>query len=111
MLVERMRGDLVAAMKERDRATVNVLRTTLAAIANAEAPPIDEPVAQVVGAPALAGPNERERLVLTDDDIERIVREEIADREHTIEQVAAAGADDEAATLRAELAILRAYVR
>src|SRR5690606_5767223 len=51
-VVERLRADLTAAMRERDRVAIRVLRTTIAAIANAEAPPAsvdarstsDEPV-------------------------------------------------------------------
>jgi uncharacterized protein YqeY len=109
-LPERMRADLTRAMKARDKVTVNVLRTTLAAIANAEAPPQGEAPTQVIGSPELAGPNEVERLVLSDDDIARIVRAEIADREHTIEQVAGAGGDEQVTDLQAELEILRAYV-
>jgi uncharacterized protein YqeY len=110
MLVDRMRADLIRAMKTRDKESVNVLRTTLAAISNAEAPPATPAVTQVVGSPDLAGPDERDRLVLTDDDIARIVSDEIADREHTIDALSRGGAADEVTALEAELAILRAYL-
>jgi uncharacterized protein YqeY len=106
-----MRADLVLAMKERDRATVNVLRTTLSAIANAEAP-AQEPATvptQAIGSPQLAGLTEHPRLVLTDDEVARVVAGEIADREQTIAQLDGAGRTAEAAALRAELAILGRY--
>jgi uncharacterized protein YqeY len=103
-LVERMQADLKAAMRERDRAAVAVLRTTLAALANAEAPPM-----AAGGAPTV-GIVEHARLELGDEDRRRIVADEIADREDTIARFERGGATGEADDLRAELAILRRYV-
>jgi uncharacterized protein YqeY len=105
VLVERMQADLKAAMRDRDKAAVSVLRTTLAAFANAEAPPMADG----------GGPNhgrlvEHDRIELTDDDLGRIVREEIADREDTIARFEQGGGAGEADVLRTELTILRRYV-
>ncbi|MCO7220989.1 hypothetical protein [Klenkia sp. PcliD-1-E] len=43
-LVAQVRADLTAAMRARDRATAAVLRTTLGAVADAEAVPAPDPV-------------------------------------------------------------------
>jgi len=93
-------------MKARDQRAVNVLRTTLAAIVNAEAPP-----------PPVAGPGpvvgqlvEHPRLVLPSADLEQILRYEIADRGDTINQYLQGGHVPEAAPLQEELAILQTYL-
>jgi uncharacterized protein YqeY len=105
-LQDRMRADLVAALKDRNPTIVSVLRTTLAAIANAEAPPL----AEVGRSPVVGRPNEVPRLALTDGDLERIVRAEIADRLDTIDRYERAGADEPAAALRPEIEILQRYL-
>ena len=84
-----------------------MLRVALAAIANAEAPPIGS-------APRFA-PNsaaEIDRLTLTANDVHRIIRAEIDDRTESIAEYEAAGAGDLEAVdvLRAEVEILRSYV-
>jgi uncharacterized protein YqeY len=104
-LLDRLRTDLRVAMKARDRDTVTALRTALAAVANAEAPPAD-------GAPLEAHGHllEHERLVLTGDDVARILREQVAERRDTIERIGAHGPDAAVAALRAEIAVLERYV-
>ena len=83
----RLRADLTRAMLDRDQTAVSVLRTTLAAIANAEAPPLtDPPPAPVVGRLV-----EHRRLELSGADLERIVRDEIADRRDTVARYTHAG--------------------
>jgi uncharacterized protein YqeY len=107
MLLDIMRSDLSRALKSRDRRAIAVLRTTLAAIANAEAPPAQPvDISPVVGQSA-----EVQRLTLEDADIERIVRHEIADRRDTIARYEVGGRSDDAESLRAELAILESYLR
>lgn len=104
-LPERMQADLVTAMRARDRPAVRALRSVLAAIANAEAPPIE--LGGPAGVPSAA--TEHERLLLTGDDHRRVLEQEIAERER-----AAAGYDeidrsDEATAVRAEIATLARY--
>ncbi len=101
-----MRADLIDALKGGDPTTVSVLRTTLAAIANAEAPPLVE----VRRGPARGGPTEVARLELTDADLERIVGAEIADRRDTIDRYVGAGRDEPVAQLLAEIEILHRYL-
>ena len=103
-----MREDLSVAMKARDQRSVNVLRTTLAAIANAEAPPLPAPAAP--SAPVVGQLVEHRRLVLSDADLDRILGHEIADRQDTIDRYLAGGRAAEAAPLQEELAILRTYL-
>ena len=107
-LQTRMRADLTTAMKARDRRRISVLRTMLAAFANAEAPPaiptssLDVPVVgQLV---------EHERLVLDDADLTVLVEAEIVDRRDTAAIYRANGREEDAADLDAEVAILTAYV-
>jgi uncharacterized protein YqeY len=104
-LPARLKADLTRALKARARLDVGVLRTTLAAIANAEAPPADLAPTETRGRLV-----QHARLVLSDDDHERILRDEIADREDTISQYTGAGRLPEAAVLRDEIAVLRRYL-
>jgi hypothetical protein len=105
-LVERMRGDLTRALKAADRPAVAVLRTTLAAIANAEAPAFEG------GGPTPTRGRlaEHARIELSDADIESIVFSEIDDRQDTIDRFVAGGKHEEAAQLAAQIAILRGYL-
>jgi uncharacterized protein YqeY len=99
-----MRSDLREAMRARDREAVTALRTALAAVANAEAPPDDGSTSETRGRLV-----DHERLVLTGDDITRILRHQVADRHDTIERI---GPDrpDAVATLRAEIAVIERYL-
>ena len=102
-----MRADLKDAMRARDSARVTVLRTALAAFANAEAPPArTEPV----WPPVAHGASEVARLELTDDDHRRILGELIADREDTAATYDANDRAADAEVIRAEIATLTAYL-
>jgi uncharacterized protein YqeY len=100
-LPDRLRTDLLRARRQRDDDTVSVIRTTLAAIANAEAPDL--------ASVDLRRP-EHPRLALSHDDLQAIVRAEIADREDTIRQFEQGRATAEAAGLERQLEILRGYL-
>lgn len=104
-LPARLQADLLAARKARDEVAVTALRTALAALANAEAPPMPD-------APSLgvAGLQEHDRLTLTDADHQRILRDEIQLRQTAIEQYDGLGQSDAADRLRAEHAVLRRYL-
>jgi hypothetical protein len=104
-LRQRLREALPAAMKARDRATVSALRSTLAAIDNAEAVVVDDGVRRSLAieqSPVGAGAAEAERRVLTEADVERIVQAEVAEREAAATEYERVGHADRAAQLRAE---------
>ena len=95
-------------MKARDRGAVSVLRATLAAIDNAEAvDPAEDVRAGAVEQSAVGlGAAEAERRLLTERDIERIVRAECADLESAAHTYATAGRLDRADELRTATAVL-----
>jgi uncharacterized protein YqeY len=102
-LRQRLRGALSAAMKQRDKAAVSVLRATLAAIDNAEA--VDRPADADQGLAieqieAGAGVNDVARRPLTAAQVEQIVRGELADRESAADEYERAGRTDLAGELR-----------
>ncbi len=105
-LPDRLQADLLVARKTRDAVAVTALRTTLAAFANAEAPPLpagSSPLGE-------AGLNEHERLTLTPADHQRILRDEIAIRARAVDEYTTVGQHDAAATVQAELAVLETYL-
>lgn len=82
-LRERLRSELSRALVQRDRALVSTLRATLAALDNAEAvaPDGGGPGSLALEAsPVGVGAREVARRDLSDDDIARVVRAEIAER-------------------------------
>ncbi len=109
-LVGRMQADLLVARKARDAPTITALRTTIAAIANAEAPPMPEMRATGSAAEPIVGRLvEHAPLVLDAADLDRILHDEIADRRDTIEQYRRHGREPEADRLEAEIAIIERY--
>jgi uncharacterized protein YqeY len=104
-VLDRMRSDLREAMRARDREAVTALRTALAAVANAEAPPHDGSIGETRGRLV-----DHERLVLTSDDVERILRHQVADRHDTIARIGDRGHAAAVAALRAEIAVLERYL-
>jgi hypothetical protein len=112
-LRDRLRAALPAAMKARDRTAVSALRSTLSAIDNAEA--VERPAGADRGlsieqSAVGVGAMEVARRDLSDDDVERIVRAEIAERESAATGYAASGRVERAETLRAEAALLTALL-
>ncbi len=104
-----MRGDLTAARRDRDAAAVTALRTALAAVANAQAPPL--PATSSGQPPQPPGVRaEVDRLVLTAADIDAVLAAEITDRLDTIALYEAHGRADQAGELRAQVAVLRRYL-
>jgi uncharacterized protein len=112
MLAERLREGLRAAIKERDRVAMSVLRSTLAAIGNAEAVDVTGMAQRgmaIEQSPGLGG-TEVERRALTEDDVTRLVRAEITDREAAARTYVTAGQAERADLLLAEAAVLRGYL-
>jgi uncharacterized protein YqeY len=108
-LADALQEGLRDAMRRRDRTSISALRTALAAIANAEAVPL-EPQARSTPVPSAPGPQEAPRLVLSDDEVATILRHEIEDRHDTIARFEAAGQHEAAEPLRDQVAVLEAYV-
>jgi hypothetical protein len=105
-LPERLQADLKVALRARDHAGTVALRTTLAAFANAEAPPL--PDASPVASPVI-GLVEHDRLALTSSDHQQIIRDQIAARLDAAKEYDDLGQVDAAAVLRGEIAVLRRY--
>lgn len=105
----RMRQALPEAMRARDKVRVNALRTTLAALDNAEAVAVDE--ADLRGgalecSPVGAGTTEAVRRELSEPDVVGVVRAEVAERLEAAAQLTTPAHADRAARLRAEAAVL-----
>jgi uncharacterized protein YqeY len=112
-LRQRLRGALAVAMKARDRVAVTVLRSTLAAIDNAEA--VDRSAWTGEGLaigqiPVGAGAAEVERRVLTEPQVEQIVRAELAEREAAARDYDQAGQRERARQLRSEASFLSEFL-
>jgi uncharacterized protein len=112
----RLRDDLTAALKTRDRVAVAALRSALAAIANAEAVPVDRPSdsaagnEHVAGAASGLGAAEAERRHLTAADLRSIVEKEVRERSAAAQEYERNGRDDLAGRLRAEAEVLGRYL-
>jgi uncharacterized protein len=112
----RLRAALTQAMRERDRAAVSALRSTLGAIDNAEAVAVEiDPAAfpadgVIAGAVSGLGAADVPRRELTDDDQVAIVRAEVDERRAAAAGYERAGEVDRAATLHAEADALDAVL-
>ncbi|UGT42145.1 GatB/YqeY domain-containing protein [Nocardia yamanashiensis] len=111
-LRDRLRAAVPVAMKARDRTATAALRSALAAIDNAEAVDGSDVQAGAIESSAVGlGAAERERRILTEADIEAIVRAEIADRRTAASEYdGLSGGAERAASLRAEAAALTAQL-
>jgi uncharacterized protein YqeY len=100
-------------MKERDRVAVAALRSALAAIDNAEA--VDRPASvdqrlAIEQTPVGVGAAEVERRVLTQAQVEHIVRAEIAERQAAACDYDRAGRPERASQLRGQASVLSAHL-
>jgi uncharacterized protein len=129
-LREQLSRALPVAMKARDRVAVAALRSALAAVANAEAvdpsrsPPAARPTPTgpspkpggpggdppFAGTVAGIGATEMERRSLTGEQVEEVVRAEIAERETAAAEYERAGQPQQAERLRGEAEVLIAYL-
>jgi uncharacterized protein YqeY len=112
----RLRQDLTAAMKARDRTAVSALRSALAAIDNAEAPttvglqPRGADSEHVAGSSVGVGAAEVGRRVLSEDDVCALVQAQIAERMAAAEGYDTLGRAEDANRLRAEADVLRRHL-
>jgi uncharacterized protein YqeY len=97
---DHLQSSLKAAMQARDQVATSVLRTTLSAVANAEA----------VDVPAGTTATEVPRRHLTEDDIRAVVHAEHTDLERTAAELRRLGRDAEAEVLGAKAAVLAAHL-
>lgn len=112
-----LRRDLTDAIRRRDAAAVSALRTTLAAIENAEAvrPGDDAPAPNPGGSPVAGavvglGAAEVPRRHLSDADVERIIRAEVRERVAAAAEYERHGRHARAQRLRAEADVLGRYL-
>jgi uncharacterized protein YqeY len=107
---------LPRAMKARDQAAVAALRSTLAALANAEALGVGSPVepptgsADVAGAALGVGDTEAVRRALAHHEVADHVLNEATQRRHPAPGYHAAGQVGRADRLRAEAAVIRSFL-
>ncbi|MGW3421739.1 hypothetical protein [Streptomyces phaeochromogenes] len=100
-------------MRARDKAAVSALRSTLAALDNAEAAPVDEAELRGVAleqSPVGAGATEAARCELSERGVVDIVRAEAAERLEAAAQLTAPAHADRAARLHAEAAVLLGFL-
>ena len=107
----RLRADLLAAMKNGRAGEAKLVRTLIAAIDNAEAPP-PRPGggSATVGLCIAPGSAEGERLRLSEADLQNLLRAEIAELDEAAAELARVGQADRAATLRAEAQLAKRYL-
>ena len=111
-LRERLHGGLRAALRSRDMIAAAALRSALAAIANAEAVPVDPSAADlstsqhVAGAAAGLGAGEAQRRGLSDAEVGQIVDAEIAERMAAAADYEGRGHAEQARRLRREARVL-----
>ncbi|SDF99099.1 hypothetical protein SAMN05216260_11327 [Streptomyces griseoaurantiacus] len=105
----RMRQALPEAMRARDKAAVSALRSTLAALDNAEAVPLDESATHgpaIEQTPTGAGATEAARRELSEHTVAGIVRAEAEERLEAAAQLTSPAHTAHATRLRAEAAVL-----
>lgn len=103
----RLRDAVHGAMKARERDRLPVLRTTLAAIDNAEAVPATTSAGALEEAPTGVGVTDVARRQLSELEVVTVVRLEVEEREQAAASYAAGGDAVRASALRAEAAVLR----
>lgn len=108
LMKARLSADLRQALKEKDRPRAALLRSLVAALDNAEAPPATAGPAW--GQDFRSGAAEVERRVLDDRDVQRILAAEIEEREDAAAQFERLGQAQRAAALRFEATLARQYL-
>lgn len=115
-LRQRLRAALIVAMKAQDSVSVSALRSGIGAIDNAEAVDVEHTSAShdqsggIAGAVSGLGAGEVPRRILSAHQMSEVVRHEVFDRLSTADEFERAGAVERAEQLRAEAAVLAAFV-
>jgi len=116
-VMARLRDTLSAAVRSRDMTMAGVLRSTLAAIANAEAVAPDlagaasAATSPIAGTVLGVGSADIPRRRLEPNEIRDVVRSEIAERERAAREYESFGQAPQAAALRAETLVLAQVAR
>lgn len=106
----RMRADLRAAMKEGRGGDAKLIRTLIAAIYNAEAPPARSGSGAAEQHRFLSGSAEVERLSLDADRVEAILLAEIGEREQAAAEMDRLDRPDRATAIRTEARLAATYL-
>ena len=106
----RLRADLRIAMKDGHSLAVKVIRTLVAAIDNAEAPPLDTSRAASIQHQFHSGSAEVERLQMSVEDVHRILSTEMRERERVAAELEQLKQTDRAEELRAEALVIQRYL-
>jgi uncharacterized protein YqeY len=106
----RLRADLRAAMKDKRSGDAKIIRSLVAAIDNAEAPPMQTEEAGSTLPRFRSGSAEVERLRLDGAQLRQILLAEIHERELAAAGLERLGKTDRAAALRAEVLIAARYI-
>jgi uncharacterized protein YqeY len=114
-LREQLSAALTRAMKARDQVTVTALRSTLGALANAEAVGVGTPVpgagsSDVAGTTQGVGSTEAVRRALAGRETADLVLSEALEREEAAQGYDAAGESARAERLRAEASVIRSFL-
>ncbi|MDP3889937.1 hypothetical protein [Nocardioides sp.] len=115
-LQAQLKADLTRAMRAGERPTMSVLRTALAAIANAEAQAVPHtPASQmnstpIAGATAGLGSTDIPRRTLTDDEMREVIGAERSERLMVADTLHEAGRGADAQRLRDEASVLERYL-
>jgi uncharacterized protein YqeY len=105
----RLRADLRTAMKHRRTIEAKVIRALVAAIDNAEAPPIQEGQTALVHHHFRSRSAEVERLLLSRSQVRQVVLAEIDERERAATELERLEKTDRAEALRAEALLAKRY--
>jgi uncharacterized protein YqeY len=109
-LKDRLRADLRVAMKAGASRDASVIRALVAALDNAEAPPVRKDPDAALGYAFASGAAEVERLLLGEADVRRVLLAEIAEREAAADEMRRLAQADRAAALDAEIAVAKRYL-
>ena len=106
----RLQSALLPALRAGDGDTVAVVRSALAALANAEAVPVESPGpvtdGPIAGAVTGAGSTEAPRRTLRPDEVRAVVEGERLERIRAAEESEAGGLGEYAVRLRTQAAVL-----
>lgn len=105
-----LRSDLRTAMKDKHHSEVEVLRTLIARLDNAEAPSILTTQTESNPSHALRGSAEVERLLLSNSEVHQLLRAEIEERETAAAEMERLGRSDHAENLRASARLVTRYL-
>ena len=105
----RLRADLRTALKERRATEAKVIRVLIAAIDNAEAPPIHAEQTTLIHQRFRSGSAEVERLLLSRADVRSVILGEIQERERAAAELEGLGKVDRAEALRTEAVLAKRY--